>query len=725
MSWKKLSVPDCGTYLGTGVYYAKKNRLICSGRTHTTWVPEYGTWLDWLRRIEEENQGNTIQIWGRIESSPQGIYDCYALEDLGLERPVENWETGENLTVGTGPDYHEYKETRYGAGMIKLLKTAKEKGIYTTIIYCDAAPEWAKQLTAEGDWYLGYDFGERHTFGLDGIHRTEEELAATTLSGLAQGLVNKVSEHVKQKKADGWGTIMATNGAFHLDYEIAAGADVPVQEDFAFRNLTVSSAFGRGLFRQHKLLFWGSHLAHEHYSWIPYANKYKFPLLKAGLYLKYMHGAKMMINESGNWYMQAQLCTDSPMFYTPRVELGNIRRRDPMDFMDKVPEAQKDYPKIDSRCPAAVRYRKVISDFYDFLKANGTPEGQPEASFAIVKGNYDLAGGEYNPNGAIAGAYPLCEQNRDWFYGAPERSWVILKRVFAPCPPVLGEHLNQYLTATPHGVFDIVSFAFDKISAAMLKANYKALIFGGWNTCSDKQYEILLDYVRSGGILCIAVPHFSRNEKRCHTFYKTEELVNGGDLSELCGVKILGPGRRIYWGSGTSQEENELGIAIPRRFGILACRLAKLEITDPSIEVLAADDEECEPLIIKRKCGKGTVYLVTAWEYPGAMDIDEGPGAKTEPDGLMEHLYRRVAELARGHVFITDDGRQPGPECKYVACTYFPDAGKICLYNIDFERPHTIRVHEFGYVAEYTLAGGEFRMLDSVKLEPSEKQNWD
>jgi hypothetical protein len=104
---------------------------------------------------------------------------------------------------------------------------------------------------------------------------------------------------------------MATSSNFYIDYEVAAGADVPVPEDFAFKHLLMSSAISRGLYRQYDLPMWGSHLAHEWYSWLPHSNPLKFPLFRASKYVKYMSGAKMIINESGNWILQSSLCPDS------------------------------------------------------------------------------------------------------------------------------------------------------------------------------------------------------------------------------------------------------------------------------------------------------------------------------------------------------------------------------------------------------------------------------
>jgi hypothetical protein len=37
--------------------------------------------------------------------------------------------------------------------------------------------------------------------------------------------------------------------------------------------------------------------------------------------MKYMSGCKIIINESGNWFVEASLCEDSPKFEFPRVPL--------------------------------------------------------------------------------------------------------------------------------------------------------------------------------------------------------------------------------------------------------------------------------------------------------------------------------------------------------------------------------------------------------------------
>ena len=75
-----------------------------------------------------------------------------------------------------------------------------------------------------------------------------------------------------------------------------------------------------------------------------------------------------------------------------------------------------------------------MSEFYDFVKANPAPPGQPETGIAVVKGNYDLSwfgDGFWNPNTAIAGLYGYAEKNPNWFSGAPERGWQAATDVFS------------------------------------------------------------------------------------------------------------------------------------------------------------------------------------------------------------------------------------------------------------------------------------------------------
>jgi hypothetical protein len=383
----------------------------------------------------------------------------------------------------------------------------------------------------------------------------------------------------------------------------------------------------------------------------------------------------------------------------------------PIQFIPYIEEARKHFHKLDYNAPIPRRYRQEISAFYDFVKENGTPEGQPESTLAIAKGNYDLCSHRYMQQYAIAGAYKIADKNPAWYEGVPERGWEIVKKVFYPTPNVIEPFENAFLSGTPFGQVDIVSFVQDKLETAFLNANYKALLFAGWNTSSDKQYSVLTEYVKNGGTLFISIPQLSTNVTRNFGDYGVDELVNGGDFSELCGVKVLSRGERIYW--ATAPDNNsELGFSFPRRFGILSTSMGNIEITDPNIDVLAVDDEQANPLVLRHKLGKGQVYFLNSWAYPGAFDQDFGPGSYRTSPGLVGYIYRHIAKLARGNVWITDDGDEPRTECEFINVSYFPKAGKIYLHNIDPATQHTFYLHAFGKSERVILQAGEFLMRE-------------
>ena len=706
---QKIQLPACGLLFGSGIYNGQAGYLARSGRMHTAWVPQSISPIELLDKIIEENQGNLAQFWGLKggwgfdgANSPVTLARFHALEDLGVSAPEPDWQERNFLTTEDW-DVIEHHGERYGAGVLKFIQEAAARKIHTILIYTNARPEWAKRFQE-----VGYDFGERFSFRLDEEH--VQKNGGITLKTLSDNLLQRVREHVEERKAQGWGAVMATSANFSIDYEVVAGADIPLMEDFAFSHINMASALCRGLYRQFDLPTWGSHMAHEHYSWTPFEHEHKFELLTAAFRQKYMAGAKIILNESGNWFLQTVKAVDSPLFEMPRVELGGITKCDPHLVAPHVEEAQKTYHKIDYHSTYPRRYRETISDFYDFVKAHGTPEGQPEVTVAVAKGNHDLCGHEFAPNAVVAGMYSMAEKNPCWYEGQPERGWNIVKNVFFPRPPVLAPFHNRFLSGTPHGMVDIVSLADDRIDADFLSAHYKALLFSGWNTSSAVQYRELMKFVTAGGTLFIASPHVSTDISRNHSSYTAEDLVNGGDFSDLCGVKVRKKGKRFYWATAPDRK-GTLGFSFPRRFGIFTTCMGEIEITDPQAEILAVDDEEMEPLLLRRRLGKGTVYFLNSWSYPGALDSDEGPGSHIGSPGLIGYIYSHIAKNNRGTVWIQPADANGEGELDYIAYSYFPESQTICLQNIDFKKPHRCTLREPGRSSAIELAPAEFRFL--------------
>lgn len=154
--------------------------------------------------------------------------------------------------------------------------------------------------------------------------------------------------------------------------------------------------------------------------------------------------------------------------------------------------------------------------------------------------------------------------------------------------------------------------------------------------------------------------------------------------------------------------------------------LGDLEYTAPmeNFENLAVDDETMLPFIIRAKSGKGEVFFMNWWAYPAAANMDVGCGAEEGGHGMVERLYQYVAKISYGHVFITGkDFENPDEDTDYIIYSYFPDEGKIYLMNLDYENERKCILQQFGDKDFITLAPGEFRIMDSVVLNPNEKLN--
>ncbi len=666
-------LPKEGIFFGSASYGNENNRselgLCYTGHAHCRWVGSHPTPTEEISLTVSENLGNTLQFWQN----------------------------------------HDY--------LYELAAKAKEQGVFSLNIYAEQDPEVAKKLTALGNFWLGYDTGEIFHWSEDDCKGIENP----TLKDVADGFMRRVHDHVSSRLI--WGSIMSTGADFSMDYQVAAGIEIPCTEDMPFRNMLLASSLERGIARQYNLPIWGSHNAHEWNAFIPYSNPLRMPLLYAGFQLKYMTGAKIIINESGNWEVQSVLCQDSPLHKMPHVEVGapGIHGATSDEIAPYMEEAKKKAADIGYDSEVCRKYRAEMSRFWSFVKENPAPKGQPETTIAIAKGNFDLSSENVKPTIPIGGAQRIAERNVNWFPGAPEATWAVIKDALMPRPEeILAPNRNFYLSGTPYGLCDIASFAYDNITAEHLLKNYKCLLFAGWNTCSEKQYKILCDYVKGGGKLVIGLAHLSTDMTRKYQTFTLDDLVNNGDFSELCGIRITGQTGRIWWATAKEPDAtktNCLGITWPRRYGIIGSKLGKVEFTNPeeSYELLAVDDEAMLPVIIRAKSGMGEVFFINSWCYPSAINADEGAGEYIGSDGLITTLYKYVASISHGEVYITGAGSdKPDSECNYVICSYFPEDGRIFLKNIDFTKPHTVTLNTPSGSKQVTLAPAEMHITLSV-----------
>ena len=683
---EKFNRPAEGMYLASGCYASIGRLAWGGGYTHTEWSPELPHVEDIPRLMREANQGNVIQSWS------------------------------------------------HGTNLMKTAERVYDAGMSMMSCCGGASAEEVKKLRTSGNW-VAYDMHESFTFELYehsemNLHKAtaEEVLRRYTLRMSSDDLVRKVRGRTDRLHELGWGMLTSSSASFHIDYLMLGGLDAPGMEFYPYADTQLGTAICRGMARQYGSEAWHAYLAHDWYSYFPHTNPHKMDSLRTMLQLQYLNGAKIITMESGNQWAQSNLCVDSPQSFLPPVKAHRLgvwlsaEEAEKRTTPDERLEAKRKFSWIDYRSPVVTKYRRIMSDFWDFVKANPQPAGQPEAVVALAKGNFDLASG-CRANEPIAGAYRIAEIDHHWMCGEPERSWNIANDLFFPKPPVFLPNRNLFYQATPYGLLDVASFAYDNITADYLLRNYKALLFTGWNTCSPKQYKILCDYVKGGGRLCLTIAHLSTNEKRNYDFFKKEELVNGGDFSELCGIKVKKQGERFYWATGTSREKNRLGLVARRRYGIMGMPLGDIEFTDTpeNYETLAVDDEAAHPVIVRAKKGKGEVFFVNIWSYPAEANRDDGTGSVENPRGLMGELYAYIARISRGNVWITGpDFERPDEDCGYLAYSYFPDSGRIFLLNLDYEHERKCVLHWFGEKDFLTLKPAEFRIIEAPKLDNTE-----
>ena len=176
-----------------------------------------------------------------------------------------------------------------------------------------------------------------------------------------------------------------------------------------------------------------------------------------------------------------------------------------------------------------------------------------------------------------------------------------------------------FFSGTPYGDFDEIP---TEASCDYFK-NYSLLLHLGWNTMIGEDHAKLCSFVEEGGTLLIGLPQFS-----CHTrrdfLADMQDLAlwNNGDLTELCGVKVLGQSSE-FSSQWNCADRPELAWMAPELSAVPndnpledgPCRLAELEFT--GAEPYIWDASTGKTLVSRFRKGKGTVYLMTAYAYFG------------------------------------------------------------------------------------------------------------
>ncbi|GEM_PF-900295 len=269
--------------------------------------------------------------------------------------------------------------------------------------------------------------------------------------------------------------------------------------------------------------------------------------------------------------------------------------------------------------------RQQTREFLRFAKTHPRT-GKVNIPIAFLEGRYAapfnafLCGAEQTPDYAVWGRHGnLLPQ---WGHRQPEKCRQLLN-VLMPGASTLPfrqqvDKRRFFFSGTPYGDFDEAPME----ASADFFSRYRLLLNLGWNTMLEEDYEKLRGYVEQGGVLLTGIPQFSTHVKRDFLLDMADlALFRQGDLSQLCGIQVKGTNGTY---SGQWNCRNREACPDPELIGVPShsseedgpAWRADLELS-PDAEVVAWDDTDGAPLVVRHPYGKGCVYTLAFWAYPG------------------------------------------------------------------------------------------------------------
>ena len=336
--------------------------------------------------------------------------------------------------------------------------------------------------------------------------------------------------------------------------------------------------------------------------------------------------------------------------------------------------------------------RDMTRDFFKFTKTHPR-KGKAVRKIAFVEGRYAapfngfICDVEQTPDYSVWGKFGNFDPS--WGHNQVEKCRQILDVLMpgASTQPLRQDFTKRrfFFSGTPYGDFDEVP---TEASAEYLK-QYSLLLHLGWNTMIDEDYAKLKEYVADGGTLLIGLTQFSTHVKR-QFIKKMDDLAlhNSGDLTEFCGVRVKGRGE-LFSGEWNSSERNnfpEVTLSAIPSSSIMEdgeCFLADVELD--GAEPFIWDAAKKVPVVVRKKYGRGYVYLLTAYAYFGHNALQN----------VMARLTAYLAEQNLPQHSVSD----PTKEVFWNVWHESDDVQRIMLLNTDWSVPgnqKTVTIHAAG-----------------------------
>ena len=329
--------------------------------------------------------------------------------------------------------------------------------------------------------------------------------------------------------------------------------------------------------------------------------------------------------------------------------------------------------------------RALLGRYKRFIEQHADP-GEPVVNCALMLGRFECP--PFSHGEKVWSQFG--GEDEAWDRADPEAGWeladVFLPGMWMPGHAQDWKKLRLWHSGTPLGQFDIVSSG---ITVADMQ-RYRSIIFPGWNSMNRELYGKLAAYVRTGGILFMAMPQLSGSVDRESLKRMDERAVfNGGDLRDLFGVRV-GKGScrsgRITFKKGTPISRSGKSYRVTPEV-----RNSRVEVADA--QVLAADGSG-RPVLVEKRSGKGIARLLTLQEYPGARPLRR----------MMRDTWKALAGEVKGDTWVED----PSGE---VAWYVFDGSGErhLWLLNTDWVSSGNVKevtVHTGGTVKTVAVRQG-------------------